>query len=235
MYLFQLLLISCVCAKLKLFCSVCRRRRKSRSASRSPKKSPKRKNSPSPSPRRLSDVFNTFWLHRMCILSFSWMIFFFFKGEVNIHPLLILFWTCHFPSCSDTKKRRRGRRKGTGTGTGTVGAIKSAAVKNGSAPAARKRRVKTKKGNVTGNQTQRKMLRLVCCGFRPCEHHSSNVSQSEGVCTFFTFFSRCLMHLLPFPDHQRLRWGRARIRQREGARRQEGLGRFCFVSSVSRR
>lgn len=232
MYLFQLLLISCVCAKLKLFCSVCRRRRKSRSASRSPKKSPKRKNSPSPSPRRLSDVFNTFWLHWMCILSFSWMIyFFFFKGEVNIYPLLILFWTFHFPSCSDTKKRRRGRRKGTGT----VGAIKSAAVKNGSAPAARKRRVKTKKGNVTGNQMQRKMLRLVCCGFGPCEHHSSNVSQSEGVCTFLLFFSRCLMHRLLFPDHQRLRWGRARIRQREGARRQEGLGRFCFVSSVGRR
>lgn len=110
--------------------------------------------------------------------------FFFFKGEVNIYPLLILFWTFHFPSCSDTKKRRRGRRKGTGT----VGAIKSAAVKNGSAPAARKRRVKTKKGNVTGNQMQRKMLRLVCCGFGPCEHHSSNVSQSEGVCTFLPFF-----------------------------------------------
>lgn len=230
MYLFQLLLISCVCAKLKLFCSVCRRRRKSRSASRSPKKSPKRKNSPSPSPRRLSDVFNTFWLHWMCILSFSWMIFF-FKGEVNIYPLLILFWTFHFPSCSDTKKRRRGRRKGTGT----VGAIKSAAVKNGSAPAARKRRVKTKKGNVTGNQMQRKMLRLVCCGFRPCEHHSSNVSQLEWVCTFLLFFPRFLMHRLLFPDHQRLRWGRARIRQREGARRQEGFGRFCFVSSVGRR
>lgn len=148
--------------------------------------------------------------------------FFFFKGEVNIYPLLILFWTFHFPSCSDTKKRRRGRRKGTGT----VGAIKSAAVKNGSAPAARKRRVKTKKGNVTGNQMQRKMLRLVCCGFGPCEHHSSNVSQSEGVCTFLLFFFEVSHASASFPRSPETTMRKSKDTT---ARRSEATGRIRTI------